>query len=387
MSQDAAEGIFADALLAEGAGSRVTQGLPPSSYTDESIFAEELSRIFQEHWVFVGLKRELSSHQDFLGRTIGGIPVVLQNFHGALRAMRNVCSHRHSLIQTAERGCRPLQCSYHGWTYDADGIPVGIPGQREHFCFSDEARRDLALQQFEVAACDAFVFVRLRPHGPSLEASLGDNWELLQHLSGHFGEAPPIDEQQVPWETNWKIGVESVLEAYHVATVHRDSFQPVLSSTLPARIGGDHSSAVSLLRDEAAQWWDKVAGRLKLDRTPRSEGYDHHFIFPNLAIGLTRGALLSLQTYEPVTATQCLLRYRMILANTRPETQVNEAVLASVRTSVIETNRTILEEDRVASELAQRGLRHAVRRATLGLTETRIRSFHEALARRVRYAD
>lgn len=365
----------------DGSDRRVTAGLPPDCYFDESVHAREMQDVFQKQWIFVGLKRQLSGHQDYLARTVGGVPIVIQNFHGELRALHNVCSHRHSRIRTADSGCGPLQCPYHGWTYDAWGVPVGIPGNREHFGFSEEQKVERALRRFELDQCGEFLFVRLSPGAIGLSEQLGSYAELLSHLSEHFGKTVPIDEQSIPWETNWKIGVESVLEAYHVATVHHDSFQPLLAATLHHQREGDHTSTVSLLREEVCGWWDKAARRLKLHRSPRFENYDHFSIFPNLAIGLTRGSLMSLQTYEPVTATRSVLRYQMLLANVIPDMPVDAAIARSVTDSIVDSNRTILNEDRVASELVQQGLRHACRRATLGINEGRIRVFHEALLR------
>jgi phenylpropionate dioxygenase-like ring-hydroxylating dioxygenase large terminal subunit len=359
--------------------------LDPRSYLDPEIFRREMSKVFEHHWIFVGFTRQLANHNDFVMQKIGGVTVVVQNFHGELRALHNVCSHRSAMIRTAPSGHGPLQCPYHGWTYNQDGVPVGIPGNKEFFCFDDAQKNRRALRRFDLATCGIFIFVRVEPGAQDLRDFLGPHWDLLEHLSQHFGAQAPIEDVSLPWETNWKLGMESVLEVYHVDTIHPDTFKRLVKSFWHFEAAGLHSSARSILREDMKGWWDKAIPRLGLHKSPRLDEYDHFVIFPNVAIGVTRGSLMSVQTYEPRSPTSCSLHYRMVLANSsRPDT-VGRPVWRAVAGTVLEFNRTLLDEDRVAAEGVQRGLTEAHHRAILGANEGRIRLFHEALHQFVEY--
>ena len=199
-------------------------GPDPKSYFDPLVFQREQREVFQRAWCFVAFSWELAKPNDFVTRTLGGVSVVVQNFGGELKALHNVCAHRCSLIRTAPCGNGPLTCGFHGWTYDGRGVPVGIPGNAEFFGFTDEQKQARALRSFALETCGAFVFVRIAAEGPGLRAFLGPQWAVLQTLSKHFGAQPPLDDHRMPWATNWKVGVESVLEVYrgNLATKYRE---------------------------------------------------------------------------------------------------------------------------------------------------------------------
>ena len=57
-------------------------GLPQNDYIDPGIFAKEQTYIFRKLWIFAGLRTLLAEPDSFLTRTIGGIPIVIQNFDG-----------------------------------------------------------------------------------------------------------------------------------------------------------------------------------------------------------------------------------------------------------------------------------------------------------------
>jgi phenylpropionate dioxygenase-like ring-hydroxylating dioxygenase large terminal subunit len=352
-------------------------GPDPKSYFDPLVFQREQREVFQRAWCFVAFSWELAKPNDFVTRTLGGVSVVVQNFGGELKALHNVCAHRCSLIRTAPCGNGPLTCGFHGWTYDGRGVPVGIPGNAEFFGFTDEQKQARALRSFALETCGAFVFVRIAAEGAGLRAFLGPQWAVLQTLSKHFGAQPPLDDHRMPWATNWKVGVESVLEVYHVNPTHPDTFKKLV---LPAwhfsPAGPLHSTAKSILRDEMRGWWDRIIARLGLSRAEGMAEYDHFVLFPNVAIGVTHGALMSFQTYEPVSPTECVLHYRMVLANSARM----EPASTFVRKSVTEFNRVLLEEDRLAAENVQRGLRQASRPPVWGVNEGRIGLFHDALS-------
>lgn len=350
--------------------------IPPSCYSDPAVYRRETAEIFAKNWLFVGFTDDLASPDDFITAEIAGTSAVVQNFGGELRAFHNVCSHRHAKIQLKPCGNRKLVCPYHGWMYNRDGALVGVPGNKEYFGFDASARDALGLRRFETATRGRFVFVRQTPGGPSLDDHLGDYGPLLDHLSGLFTDR--IAEQSLPWAANWKIGVETVLEVYHVDATHPETFKKFTKKIWECAYERRHSRGTTYLSDDSAKWWNSVQGKLGLPRSPLYQNYDHFFIFPNLAIGLTNGCLMSVQTYEPAGPDACALHFRLFLGETaKPQTK-GGALRRAVEENLTGFNLTVLDEDRAVGEACHAGAKQMTRPAVPGGCEERIHAFHKA---------
>ena len=98
--------------------------MPAAAYLSHEWFARERELLFRKLWLFAGLKTMLGAHNSFVTREVCGVPVVLQNFNGELRAFENICLHRGAKLQWERAGRRPLLCRYHGWGYDQTGAPA-----------------------------------------------------------------------------------------------------------------------------------------------------------------------------------------------------------------------------------------------------------------------
>ncbi|MEE3623246.1 SRPBCC family protein [Nitrospirillum sp. BR 11752] len=341
----------------------------------------ETARLFARLWHFVGFSDELEAPDGYLVRTIAGVPVVVQRFDEDIRAFRDICSHRHARLHRGECGHGPLRCPYHGWTYNRDGVPAGIPGNDPCFQLDKADKVALALTRYEVASRGRFVFVRLVPGGPSLDDWLGPLGAWLDSVSNGF--ARPFDQAPLDWRADWKVGMENVLEVYHVDAVHPETFRTVTAGTWVCAQHGPHSTGSIGLTAETRRWWDGVAKRLKLTPLAEFADYDHAIIFPNLAIGLTAGLMASVQTYEPVYATdgavlpgRCHLRYRLSLAKAQPG--ASAAARQGVEAHLADFNRRLLAEDQSVAEAAWAGSQQADQPALLGHNEGRIHAFHTA---------
>lgn len=362
--------------------------LPAADYRDPAVFAAEQRDLFAPSWQFVGFADELSAPGSWLVREIAGEPVLIQDFDGDIRALRNVCTHRFARLRAGEQGVAsgPLRCPYHGWTFDRDGVPVGIPGNAECFGLDKAEKHGLALRSYELDRIGRFLFVRVVPGGPALADWLGPHVALLQALSD--GMQAPFAQAAQPWQANWKVGVENVLEVYHVDAVHPDSFRTVVDGTWRVAPSGLHSIGYAGVRAEAMDWWQKAGRRLGLipiDALAGMEGYVHLLAFPNLAIGITAGRMMSVQTLEPTGPESFTLHYRLCLAHTAEG--ASKAGLAALTTHLAALNEKLLAEDQAICAAVGAGLRHAEGAALLGVNEDRIRHFHDTIqAQRARSA-
>lgn len=74
-------------------------------------FEKEKVNLFSQIWNFVGFTSDFVEVNDFVVSNIYETPFVIQKVKGKIKAFKNVCSHRHSLIQTSDKGNRPLLCT------------------------------------------------------------------------------------------------------------------------------------------------------------------------------------------------------------------------------------------------------------------------------------
>src|SRR5581483_8943858 len=92
-------------------------------YTDPSIFARDLERVFMRHWLFAGHVSQVRNPGDYFLFEIGSESlIVIRGQDHQVRALFNVCRHRGSrLCAEAAGNKRSLVCPYHQWVFKCDG--------------------------------------------------------------------------------------------------------------------------------------------------------------------------------------------------------------------------------------------------------------------------
>jgi choline monooxygenase len=366
-------------MAASWPGDAMVEGLDSLAYTDPGVLAAEQIWIFSRCWQFVGLKSALANHNDWVAAALGARSVMVQNFDGALGGFRNVCSHRHARLRAECQGNGMLRCPYHGWTYNAAGVPVGIPGNAEYFGLDRAGKEALALQKVEVACCGELVFARLVPGGPDLADYLGPYFDLFAEISSVLRGV--FDQGVLVWRCNWKLGIESAIEGYHLSQIHPETFKPFVDEVLPSCWNGAHSLGPSSLSVEAAQSLARIQSRLGLARIEGLPRYDHYLIFPNLCLTVTAGLTLSLQIYEPVGADSLRLRH-ILLTGASAKPALRQGVVGRAALGAFaDFNEKVLAEDQRIAEEVQLGKAWLPPPALLGRNEDRIEAFHTAWRR------
>jgi phenylpropionate dioxygenase-like ring-hydroxylating dioxygenase large terminal subunit len=348
--------------------------IPPSSYTSEAIFQQEQKLIFQSLWQYVGLTNDLHQHNDFITRSIGGKPVVIQNFKGKLCAFDNICRHRHSIIQCEETGNRPLTCPYHGWTYNERGVACGIPN-RDDFASADIAERArVTLGSHRVETCGKFVFVSVGNDTGSLADFLGASSTSLMEISNSLGQK--VDEFELIEKTNWKIGVENTLDFYHVDLVHQTSLARMMVPEQSQNLEYPHSHTIIGLSAQPDRRRQKI-DRLLAERQFKVDSYIHHLIFPNLTIATTQGMSFSIQFFEPIAPDITRFTTAVVAIDYQ---NCPRAVAEALARQVADYNRQVFREDQAICEAVQQGLANSddAHPGILNGSERRILDFQRA---------
>lgn len=351
--------------------------LLPEHYTDPAVLRREGARVFANTWQPIGLKEHLASDQDYICADVAGRGVVVQNFHGTLRAFENVCTHRQSPIHTCGHGRRPLQCPYHGWTFDENGRPTGIPQRRSFGALPVETADRLALAPWAFETLGPLVFVNSDPNATSLRASLGS---IAGELEATINRAVrTLDTNTFELACNWKLMLENGLEAYHIPLVHPATLRKHGLRELERTAHGEHSVSRFV-----AQTSERVlrALRYAFHGAAVSDRYTHYLIFPNTYVVNVYDLFLAISRMNPIDAERT--RFESFVFVTWDGAGGNVELREELNASNAAFFRQGYQEDRQICERVQGVLRNTNRRALFGAAEERIPMFHDAWARRMR---
>jgi phenylpropionate dioxygenase-like ring-hydroxylating dioxygenase large terminal subunit len=214
--------------------SRYTELIQPdrvhgSLYTDPTVFAEEMERIWYRTWVYVGHESEVPEPNDYVVKPMGPQSVIMtRDKQGLVHLLLNRCTHRANLVCEDERGnSSALRCHYHGWTFANDGRLLGYPFMQGYG--GPEAKKDLGLGRVaRMESYRGFVFGSFAAEGPTLREHLGDAAEAFDRLC----RLSPEGEVTLTagWlkhkvKANWKMLVENETDGYHPQFVHSSIFE------------------------------------------------------------------------------------------------------------------------------------------------------------------
>lgn len=200
--------------------------LPHWCYTDEDWFAHERETIFQKEWLCVGRAEQIPNTGDYFTIELVGQPlIVVRDEKGEVRVHSALCRHRGAIVAEGKGRCRAFICPYHSWTYALNGTLVGIPGSPHPLIgVEDFKNADYGLTPIRSEIWAGFIFVTFNAEAPALDDWLGDLPAFLADYRLEDMVWTHRDEYEV--ECNWKVWLENAFENYHVATVHRDHYDP-----------------------------------------------------------------------------------------------------------------------------------------------------------------
>lgn len=107
---------------------------PVSAYTSPEIAAREWQTFFLNYPHVLGLSSDLPEADCFITSTDLGKPILAtRDSAGQFRAFLNVCRHRGTVVEDAERGQkRQFNCPFHAWGYNTQGELISVP-KEDHF--------------------------------------------------------------------------------------------------------------------------------------------------------------------------------------------------------------------------------------------------------------
>ncbi len=193
-------------------------------YTDETIFRDEMRKVFGAVWVYLAHESQIPEKDDYITSKLGLRPIIVtRDTTGKIRALYNRCTHRGATVCRKEQGsAKAFACPYHGWTYLNSGKLTGVPWPEGYADDFSDAKFNLA-QVPRVQSYRGFIFGTLNPDAPSLEDYLGpartpiDQW-LDRHPGGKVAIA---NANRLKFKGNWKLAFDNSADGYHVIFSHR----------------------------------------------------------------------------------------------------------------------------------------------------------------------
>lgn len=194
-------------------------------YVDPEGARREWLTLFRRGPLLAALSPDLPLPGSYLARELAGTSVLLvRTEDGEARAFVNACRHRGARLAEGRGLTRRLTCPFHAWNYDLEGRLVSRPGS----CggFDDTGMAFSALYPVACLETAGMIFIQLE--GESLEQAVSDLLGgAVDDIAGfgiertvHFGS------REGERDCNFKLIMDGFAEAYHIASLHRNSIRP-----------------------------------------------------------------------------------------------------------------------------------------------------------------
>lgn len=357
--------------------------LQPDHYLSPAIFALERERIFRKLWLFAGFRTSVAEPGAFLTRSMAGLPVLLQNCGGEIRAFENLCPHRQMPLQKEAFGQARMVCPYHGWVFDDEGRVKTIPHEKTLYAYPAGEREKLCLRRHAVAVLGNMVFVNLAENPMPLDAQFTPAFQqALSDISGHFG-AQSV-HVSIPVRYNWKLNYENVLDANHIAYIHPKTFQPLLRDGENAARENDDAEASHAADEPDEGERSALQAQSCITRSPmridpwpwhrqvdryRGDSFHTFSIYPNVNFISPGGLSFIAQQFEPVAPGQTELRMTLTLARENSRLVGLPALLRTY----LKGEAAVVNEDIAYLEALQAHLHEGAPQARHGRYESRLR--------------
>ena len=272
-------------------------------YTDPAIFKDEMQRIFETTWVYVGHACEVAEPGDFKTASIGFNPVVVSRAEdGEIHVFLNECRHRGNAVCRASRGsARKFECPYHGWVYALNGDLIGVTEPKGYP--PDFAEKIGGLVKLRVATYRGLIFASLNDDVPDIETHLGGVRKYVD-LWADLSPEPEfrlVQPHLYSYGGNWKFQAENAIDGWHARFVHRSAFETVADfggpptssrSTVGCTRGFDNGFAIlerpgipfGLSPEQQREYRELLALRHAPERVDLIWNVRHIFLFPNVLL-------------------------------------------------------------------------------------------------------
>jgi len=344
---------------------------PVAAYSDPARAQLERERLFRGEPLFMGLSCRLPEPGDYLTEECAGVPVLLvRGRDESLRAFANICRHRGAPVAAGCGKARSFSCPYHGWTYALDGKLAGIP-QEGSFPGFDKSTH--GLQPLPAGERYGMIFVRLSPGGP-LVIDVDVHLRGLGEEFGAYGfdRYSFFASEIMRPAINWKFGIDTFLESYHLPALHRGTVAPLIRGNIGAfEAFGDHGR-LTMLRHSSSEW----DGQAESDWKVLPHLLPIYRLFPNTIVVFQSDHLETWRMLPGETPDRSVIEFALYA----PEPPTTDKARAYWKKNYDLAIKTVLDEDFALGERMQRGFMSGVQAEVIyGRNEPALIQFHQRL--------
>lgn len=335
---------------------------PTENYQSQARFEAEIALLKRLPVPFCP-SAALPQKGSYIARSAAGTPlVVVRGLDGEVRAFINACRHRGMQVAKGSGCSRAFVCPYHAWTYNLEGNLKSIPGP-EGFPGIDPDDHGLV----EVSAREKGGIVYVMQEGQISP-------DMLENCLDYFAPGQEYFEQgEMTDDANWKLLTETLLEGYHIKSLHKETFYPygLDNVNLVETFGANSRITFPFRRIEKLR--DIEPSQRRIDGTVTSV----YHLFPNASIAVL-SKHTSLAIIEPISPTKAKwVFYRVI----NRQTEEHKISLEEAQRDAQFVNESGQDEDREAARAIQESVpSQANDHFTFGHFEKAIVNFHQHLA-------
>jgi len=310
----------------------------------------------------------LIENGSYIARRASGTPLlVVRGEDGQVRAFINACRHRGMKVASGS-GCKKkaFVCPYHAWSYALDGTLKNVPGQ-DGFPNLDNAENGLV----EISAAENGGIVYVQQEG------VIDN-DFFKNSFNFFGAKSKLfDHGEVTDETNWKLLTETLLEGYHIKSLHKNTFYPYgLNNINIVETDGPNSRVIFPFKRI-----DKIREIDPIKRKLNGVATSVFHLFPNASVSVL-SKHTSLTIMEPLTPSS-VKTISYLVYNDKEDGE--GTTLEDAKRDAQFVNESGQSEDREAARKIQETVTTAANtHLTFGFFEKAIVNFHKHLTLKIK---
>ena len=336
---------------------------PVKNYVDQERFDREI-KLLRSLPVPFCPSSALPNKGSYVSRIAAGTPIlVTRDEENNVNAFINACRHRGMQVASGSGCKKSFICPYHGWTYGLKGENRNIPGS-DGFPGVDPLEH--GLKQINAVEKGGIVYV-------CQDGEIHKKF-LDEALDYFTDEQALINQSEIEDQANWKILHETLLEGYHIKTLHKDTFFPYgLDNINVVENYGQNSRVIFPFR-RIEKLRDVDPGSRVIDGTITSV----YSLFPNASISVL-SKHSNLVILEPISPSRSRwVIYTLINKSNKKGKLSKEDAMRDAKF----VGNTGQDEDREAARAIQETLNtKANDHLTFGYFEKAIVNFHSHLTK------
>ena len=336
---------------------------PVKNYVDQERFDREI-KLLRSLPVPFCPSSALPNKGSYVSRIAAGTPIlVTRDEENNVNAFINACRHRGMQVASGSGCKKSFICPYHGWTYGLKGENRNIPGS-DGFPGVDPLEH--GLKQINAVEKGGIVYV-------CQDGEIHKKF-LDEALDYFTDEQALINQSEIEDQANWKILHETLLEGYHIKTLHKDTFFPYgLDNINVVENYGQNSRVIFPFR-RIEKLRDVDPGSRVIDGTITSV----YSLFPNASISVL-SKHSNLVILEPISPSRSKwVIYTLINKSNKKGKLSKEDAMRDAKF----VGNTGQDEDREAARAIQETLNtKANDHLTFGYFEKAIVNFHSHLTK------